>query len=241
MSYRDTAAAIAQRAPGNFIGVVLYVPVGGSTAPWWSASALTNAAALQDWYEEIAPSPPLFYYIAAFDKTQGLEPAGEAIAPIKPGMPGFDMDTTGKWRAPPYKRAMISGSYEDVAFTDHLHRIPGLVSHGVVLQNPGAPREQQIWAYEVRWLRGQPVPSLPSTINGHAVRLVIVDEYPRPQATISGEDRSPGGLAKIVTIFALFAIPVGIILTKVQEKKQLREEKAAFCRIGLDWNKRVTY
>lgn len=240
MSYRDTATAIAQRAPGNFIGVVLYVSAAGK-APFWSASALTNAAALQDWYEEIAPSAPLFYYIAAFDKTQGLEPAGEAIAPIKPGMPGFDMDTTGKWRAPPYKRATISGTYEDVVFTDHLRRMPGLVSHGVVLQNPEAPRERQIWAYEVRWLRGQPVPSLPSLIDGHTVKLMIVDDYPRPQATISGEDRGPGSTAKTIAIFALFAIPVGIILTKAQEKKQLREEKAAFRRIGLDWNQRVRH
>ena len=239
MSYRDTATAIAQRAPGNFVGVVLYVSAAGK-APFWSADAFPNAAALQEWYEEIAPSHPLFYYIAAFDKTQGIEPAGEAIAPIKPGMPGFDMDTTGKYRAPPYKRARIAGAYEDDAFADHLRRMPGLVSHGVVLQNPEAPRERQVWAYEVRWLRGQPVPSLPSTINGRAVRLVIVDEYPRTYATISGEDRGASGVAKTIAIFALFAIPVGLILTKTQEKKQLREEKDAFRRAGLDWNKRVT-
>ena len=242
MSYRDTATAIAQRAPGNFIGVVLYVPVGGqSTAPWWSASALTNAAALEDWYEEISPSPPLFYYIAAFDKTRGTEPVGEAIAPIKPGMPGFDMDTTGKWRAPPYKRATISGGYEDGALSDYLKRTPGLVGHGVALQNPGASRERQVWAYEVRWLRGQPVPSLPSTIDGRAVRLVIVDEYPRPQATISGEGRGPGGIAKTIAIFALVALPVGILLSKAQERKQLRAEKAEFHRLGLDWSQRVRY
>jgi hypothetical protein len=169
MSYRDTATAIAQRAPGNFIGVVLYVPVGDKTAPWWSVSSFPSAAALQEWYEEIAPSPPLFYYLVAFDKTQGMEPAGEAIAPIKPGMPGFDMDVTGKWRAPPYKRARVAG------------------------------------------IGAEP------------------------------NDRGAAGVAKTVGIFALFAIPVGIILTSMQEKKQLREEKAAFQRLGLDWNKRVTY
>lgn len=164
MGFRDSATAIAQRAPGNFIGVVLYVR--GNTASW-HADAFPNAAALQEWYEEIAPSPPLFYYIAAFDKTQGIEPTGEAIAPIKPGMPGFDMDATGKWRAPPYKRTRVAGI--------------------------GA----------------------------------------------ESDDRGPAGIVKTVLIFAAVAIPIGIILTKTQEKKQLRDEKAAFQRIGLDWNKRA--
>ena len=169
MSYRDTATAIAQRAPGNFIGVVLYVPVGGSTTPWWSASALAGAAALEEWYEEIAPSPPLFYYLAAFDKTRGTAPMGEAIAPIKPGMPGFDMDTTGKWRAPPYNRATVAG------------------------------------------------------IGGES------------------DDKSPVGVVKTIAIFAAFAIPIGILLTKTQERKQLRAEKAEFQRLGLDWGQRVRY
>ena len=85
------------------------------------------------------------------------------------------------------------------------------------------------------------MPSLPSTIDGRMVRLVIVDEYSRPQATISGEGRGPGGIVKTVALFALFAIPVGIILTKTQEKKQLRDEKASFRRLGLDWSQRVRY
>jgi hypothetical protein len=225
--YRDNATAIAQRAAGNFIGVVLYAPVGGSTTPWWSASTLTSATALEDWYEEIAGAPPLYFYIAAFDKARGTEPVGEATAPIKPGMPGFNMDVTDKWRHPPYKstRETISG-------------MPGLVSHGVVLQNPGSPREQQVWAYEVRWLRGLPLPSLPSTIKGHPVKLVIVDDYPRPQATISGSDRGSGGIVKTIALFAVFAIPVGILLSRAQEKKHLRNEKDTFQRLGVDWNKR---
>lgn len=236
MSYRDTATALAQRAPGNFIGVVLYVQ-----APFWSAHAFPNAAALEEWYEEIAPSHPLFYYIAAFDKTQGMEPAGESIAPIRFGMPGFDMRITDKWRYHPYKRPRptISGVPDD-AFADRLRFLPGFVGAGRVLQNPQALPREWFEIYEVRWLRGQPVPSLPSTIDGRAVRLVLVDEYPRAQATISGEDRGPGGIAKTVAIFALLAIPVGIILTKTQEKKQLRDEKAAFRRIGIDWDKRVS-
>lgn len=238
--YRDTATAIAQRAPGNFIGVVLYVPVGGqSTAPWWRADALVNSASLEEWYEGIANSPPLYYYIAAFDKTRGAAPVGEAIAPPKPGTPGFDLHFTDRWRHPPFKRTTVSGTYEGDAFAEYLRRTPGLVSHGVVLQNLEAPREQQVWAYEVRWLRGQPVPSLPTTIDDRAVKLVIVDAYPRPQATISGESgRGAADIAKIIALFAAFAIPVGLIISKTQERKQLREEKATFHRLGFDWNLR---
>ena len=78
-------------------------------------------------------------------------------------------------------------------------------------------------------------------IDGHAVRLVIVDGYPRPQEAISGESRGSGALAKTVAIFAVFTIPVGILLMKSQEKKQIHDEKAAFQRLGFDWDKRVRY
>lgn len=162
MSFRDTATAIAQRAAGNFIGVVLYVPMGGqSTVPRWRADAFMNAAALEEWYEEIANSPPLYYYIAAFDKTRSTTPVGEAIAPPKPGMPGFD--THAKWRHPPFRRATISG-----------------------------------------------------------------------EARGSG----PVDFAKSLAIFALFAVPAGLLISKMQERKHLREEKTAFRQLGLDWNLR---
>lgn len=124
-------------------------------------------------------------------------------------------------------------------FSEYLKRLPGLVSHGVVLQNPWAPREQQVWAYEVRWLRGQLPPSLPSSIDGLSVRIVVVDEYPRPQAAISGERGGAASIVKTIGLFALFAIPAGILLSKVKESKQERTEKAAFRRLGLDWERRV--
>ena len=105
--YRDNATALAQRAPGNFIGVALYVPVGGaSTKPWWNAVALTSAQELEDWYDEIAGSPGLYYYVAVFDKTRGSAPVGESIAPAKPGMPGFDVRF--QWRHPPFNRPAAS-------------------------------------------------------------------------------------------------------------------------------------
>jgi len=162
MSFRESATAIAQRTAGNFIGVVLYVPVGGqSTVPWWSADAFMNTAALEEWYEGIANSPPLYYYIAAFDKTRGAIPVGEAIAPPKPGMYGFDVHS--KWRHPPFRRATISG-----------------------------------------------------------------------EARGSG----PVDFAKTLAIFALFAVPAGLLISKLQERKHLREEETAFRRLGLDWNLR---
>lgn len=132
-------------------------------------------------------------------------------------------------------------SREADALVDYLRRLPGLVSAGVVLQNPHASPREWFSLYEVRWLRGQPVPALPRTIDGRDVRVVVVDDYPRPQTAIAGSPNGAAGTAKTVVMFALFAIPVGIILAKSQEKKQLREEKAEFQRLGLDWNKRVAY
>lgn len=123
-------------------------------------------------------------------------------------------------------------------FSDYLRRMPGLVSHGVVLQNPGASPREWCEIYEVRWLRGQPIPSLPSTIDGRALKLVVVDAYPVPHATVSGEGGGRGGFAKTFAIFAAFAIPAGILIAKMQSQRQLREEKTAFRRLGLDWAQR---
>jgi len=54
-------------------------------------------------------------------------------------------------------------------------RLPGLVGRGVVLQNPHDPPPFWNAAYEVRWLRGYPVPALPPSIDGYPVKLVLVD------------------------------------------------------------------
>jgi len=114
--YRDNATTLAQRAPGNFIGVVLYVPMGGqSTTPWWSMFSFPSSLALEEWYEEIAPSAPLYYYIAAFDKARGSVPVGESIAPPKPGTFGFNLAVTDRWRHSPFNkltRPAVSGETE---------------------------------------------------------------------------------------------------------------------------------
>ena len=167
--YRDTATSLVQRAPGSFIGVALYVPMGGqSTSPWWSMAAFPSSKALEGWYEEIAPSAPLYYYLAAFDKTRSSLPVGESIAPPKPGSLGFDIHS--QWRAPPFNKPTISG-----------------------------------------------------------------------EASSEGCWDGPAGAAKTFAIFALVALPVGILLSKAQERKLHRTEKAEFQRLGLDWSQRVRY
>lgn len=91
MSYRDTAVALAQRSTGTFVGVVLYAgayAASGKTSPFWSVVAMRTREELKDWYEEIAGSPTLYYYLGAFDKTQSTTvPVAETIAPPKPGDP----------------------------------------------------------------------------------------------------------------------------------------------------------
>ena len=115
MSYRDTAVALAQRTAGNFVGVVLYAGVyaaAGKTAPFWSAVAMRTREELKDWYEEIAGSPTLYYYLSAFDKTQSTSvPVAETIAPPKYGEPTWDvfrvLQQQGyRWRASPWGEAM---------------------------------------------------------------------------------------------------------------------------------------
>lgn len=163
--YRDTATALVQRAPGNFIGVALYVPTSKSTAPWWSLVSFPSSNAMEEWYEEIAPSHPLYYYLAVFDKTRSSEPVGESIAPPKPGVPGFNLHITDRWRPPPFNRPAVSG------------------------------------------------------------------------VMTSGE-RGAVSTAKTIGLFALFAIPAGLILSKMQSHSHVQAEKAAFRRSGLDWEQR---
>lgn len=109
--YRDTANALATRAPGDYLGVVLYVSMGSAPVRWDMAS-FRSLAALREWFEEIAGAPTLYYYLAAFDKTQAREPIVDSIAPPKPGMPGFDIHS--RWRHPafPTDRPAVSGSGE---------------------------------------------------------------------------------------------------------------------------------
>lgn len=90
MTYRDTASTLAQRVTNNFVGVVLYRPMPWAQVPArWDAQIFPQPSALVDWYEEIAGSPALYYYIAAFDKTYGGGPVADAIAPPQPDDLGY--------------------------------------------------------------------------------------------------------------------------------------------------------
>jgi hypothetical protein len=59
-----------------------------------------------------------------------------------------------------------------------LKSVPGLVGRGIVLQNPHDPPNCWYGAYEVRVLRGYPLPQLPHTIDGYPVKIVVVDSPP---------------------------------------------------------------
>ena len=62
-----------------------------------------------------------------------------------------------------------------VSLAEQLVGLPGYVGAGVVLADPSDPSSE---IFEVRWLRGYEVPSLPSMIDGRQTRLVIVDSLP---------------------------------------------------------------
>lgn len=110
--YRDTANALATRAPGDHLGVALYVSMSSSASVRWDMQTFRSLAALKEWFEEIAGAPTLYYYLAAFDKTRSLAPIVDSIAPPKPGMPGFDIYS--RWRHPafPTDRPAVAGSGE---------------------------------------------------------------------------------------------------------------------------------
>jgi hypothetical protein len=74
------------------------------------------------------------------------------------------------------------------ALADQLIQTPGHASTGVVLVDP----ERGTEVFEVRWLRGYPIPSLPRMIDGRPVQLVVVDNLPTPQA--APESEQPVGL-----------------------------------------------
>lgn len=58
------------------------------------------------------------------------------------------------------------------------------------------------------------------------------------------EGRGLGGLGKTagtIALFALIALPVGILIASRQTQQQTRAEKEAFRRSGVDWEKRFQY
>lgn len=137
MIYRDTAASLAQRADGNFIGVVFYVPM-GSIGARWDVTSHPRLAAIKEWYEEIAPSNTLYYYLAAFDKTQSTtSPVAETIAPPKPGDPTWGAFRTLQqqgyvWRPNPFGaapgRPTVSGALVGADRREPRWLVPALIA-----------------------------------------------------------------------------------------------------------------
>lgn len=66
-----------------------------------------------------------------------------------------------------------SSTAKATALAEQLLGVPGHASAGVVL-DPATGVE----IFEVRWLRGYPIPTLPQTIDGRVVQLVAVDTLP---------------------------------------------------------------
>ena len=67
----------------------------------------------------------------------------------------------------------------------------------------------------------------------------------RSPRTFAGADpsegRGLGSTAKTIALFALIALPVGLLLSRSQTRQQTQAEKAAFRRTGLDWENRFQY
>lgn len=66
-------------------------------------------------------------------------------------------------------------------------------------------------------------------------------ERPTYVAADPSEGRSVGRVAGAVALFALVALPVGILLSSIKTREQIRAEQTAFRRTGLDWEKRFQY
>lgn len=174
MTYRDTASSLAQRVTDNLVGTVLYRP-----SPWaklparWDVQIFPRPGALVSWYEDIAASPTLYYYIAVFDKSYRSSPVAEAIAPPQPDDLGYQV-------------------YDDARRGGY------------------------------RWRPGAFAP-------GYRERTGV---------TVGAEAGSSKALdiAKAFGLFALVALPIGLLIEKSKMSKQTREEQAEFRRLGLDWN-----
>lgn len=76
--------------------------------------------------------------------------------------------------APPAQAAPLPASTSEAdALTKYLRQLPGYAAAGVVI-DPSTGAE----VFEVRWLQGYPVSTLPQTIDGRGVKVTIVDALP---------------------------------------------------------------
>lgn len=68
------------------------------------------------------------------------------------------------------------------AISAQLSQLPGFAGAGVTLVDPSTGAE----VFEVSWLRGYPIPSLPPQAGHWPVRVAIIDNLPVPQAQPTG-------------------------------------------------------
>lgn len=54
-------------------------------------------------------------------------------------------------------------------------------------------------------------------------------------------DPSVGRTAATIALFAVIALPIGMLISSANTRKQESAERDAFRRAGLDWNKRFQY
>jgi len=55
------------------------------------------------------------------------------------------------------------------------------------------------------------------------------------------EERSLGRTAKAIALFAVIAIPLGVIISSIKTREQIRAEQAVFRRSGVAWERRFLY
>ena len=65
------------------------------------------------------------------------------------------------------------------AVSAQLSQLPGFAGAGVTLVDPSTSAE----VFEVSWLRGYPIPSLPQQVSNWPVRVVVIDNLPVAQPT----------------------------------------------------------
>ena len=55
------------------------------------------------------------------------------------------------------------------------------------------------------------------------------------------EERSLGRTAKTIALFAVIALPLGILISSIKTREHIRAEQAVFRRSGVPWEKRFQY
>lgn len=69
-------------------------------------------------------------------------------------------------------------------------------------------------------------------------------QYAGRRSDMIGEQQpseTSGGAAKTIALFAVVAIPLGLLISSFKTRQQMHDEKTAFRQLGLDWEKRFQH